>query len=105
MAADKTKLEIFLNSRSLLREEKKMWYRVGFYVYPDATVTDNYGTKKTQIVDATGNIGQLGIVMAQNLRVTILEWWQGEKIKPRREELKQDIEVGPYDELENRNTT
>lgn len=107
MPLDRSKLWEYLNKKTILLDEKMMWYRLGFYVYPESTTKDSNNTPKTYMVDAAGNLTIIGTAVATNLRMTSIEWWESEKKKPRSSEVKktQDVETGPLDELENRNGT
>lgn len=111
MSLDKKKLEDLLNEQPILLDEKRMWFTLGFYIFSHPTTTDRDGYKQTVIVDACGNQHSLNAVSSKNIRMTILEWWEGEKKKGQQQKAAQEaqqtkkIEVGPYDDLEARNNT
>lgn len=101
MAVDKGKLEQFLNSLPLLLDEKRMWYRIGFYVEPTASsINSRTGARRIECVDAAGNHFYLSETVGLNIRRTSMDWWEGERTKPRAQEIKKDVPVTPYDELE-----
>jgi len=100
MPIDKSKLEQFLNNLPILMDEKKMWYRLGFYIYPNPNAKSLQGEPKTQIVDALAQAQLLSPTSALNIRISIIDWWEGEKLKPRAAEVNKPVPVGPYDELE-----
>ena len=101
MAADKSKLETYLNSLPLLKDEKLMWYRLGFYISSVSTGRDNrtFSAESTW-VDAAGNEREISSTFSNNIRKTCIEWWQAEKAKPRAEELGKKVERTPFDTLD-----
>lgn len=101
MAFDKTKLETVLNEQPILLEEKKMWYRLGFYIYPNAT-THNSRTSvpETYVVDAMGNKEQIDRTVAYNMRLAVLAWWEVESKAPRANEKGKTLVNSPYDSLD-----
>jgi hypothetical protein len=110
VAINKEKLWEFLNNQSILLDEKRMWYDLGFYIYPHPTAVFG-GVPKTVIVDVLLNEGHLSPVMTTNLRRTMMERWEEKKKKLAREEkeeTKKEIPkqenqaTDPLDELEAR---
>lgn len=100
MAIIKDKLEAYLNKLPLLKEEKLMWYRIGFYISAAPTDKDKYGSPMHTWYDCAGNERSFNANFSTNIRQVVLEWWQAEKSKPRAKELGKQVEVTPYDELE-----
>lgn len=100
-------LKKILDNEALLEEEKKMWLRIGIYVTSSTkTVADGYSSaNKNSLYDSAGNLTYISTVMAKNIRLTIIEWWQVEKVKPHSQEKVELKQAGPLDELENRNAT
>lgn len=81
----------------LLEDEKKMWLRIGFYIPIESEATTVYA------IDYTGRSETLSKVAARNMRVSIINWWQVEKIKPRSSEPSEPIDNTGLSSLENRN--
>lgn len=91
------KLKEVLDARQLLAEEKKMWLRVGLYITSEAIEKVFYkdnGTREWRKVvilfDGCGNETCISQVMGNNIRRTVLDWWQVEKTKPRLKEAEYD---------------
>lgn len=97
---NKSKLEAYLNEQDILKEERKMWYRLGFYIHSGPTEKDSYGRSSTVMVDVLCNRTLVSPNIASNLRRTMIEWWEAEKICPRTKELGKSTEVTPFDQLE-----
>lgn len=101
MALDKSRLKKFLNDLPLFDDEKRMWYAVGFYVSPSPTNKYSTTVEHVELTDAMGNTAYLLVGMGNNIRLTVMEWWQGEKTKPHVPQRPQYVEQS-LDELENR---
>jgi hypothetical protein len=100
----KIKLAEFLNNRVMLRDEKRMWYKLGLYIYPDDGFVDaRTNQRQGAIRDNQANLQRIDYTIANNLRMSIFEWWDEEKKKPRAEEIGKVEEISPFDALENRN--
>lgn len=99
MAIDKTKLSELLGKMPLFLDEKRMWHRLGFFIYSSPNNVQG-GWPKTDIVDHMGQAIPVNPNFANNLRVCLIEWWEGEKKKPRSQETNTEVQVGPFDELE-----
>lgn len=97
------KLEEILATRALLEEEKKMWLRIGMYVcterYQKLHASGEYNISVTDMYDSVGNKVAISDTMAKNLRISILAWWQVEKVIPRARE----VDPTGLSSLENRN--
>lgn len=100
MAIDKSRLSEFLNTQPLMLEEKKMWYRLGFYVFPNPNATNRYGNDETYLVDSMGNKEAIDKTVAFNLRVAALSWWEVEAVKPRANEKEKTTVVASSDSLD-----
>lgn len=100
MATNKAKLEEYLNKLPLLEEEKRMWYRLGFYISAAPTSIDKNGSPIHSWYDCAGNEKFVNANFSTNIRTTVLEWWQAERSKPRAKELGKQVELGPFDGLE-----
>lgn len=93
------KLEIELDARDLLEDEKKMWRRIGMYITNEPIW--NSATIRWTVVlyDGVGNKCELPKDMGKHLRQQILRWWQVERVKPRASE---PVDNTGLAELENR---
>ncbi len=100
-------LKEVLDKRMLLEDEKKMWLRLGFYVANEERKIYNSNrsgyTSVIAIIDGMGNVLDMEAIMARNIRQSILDWWQVERIAPRAKEPKEVIDTTGLAELENRN--
>lgn len=102
MSIDKSKLESFLKDIPLVEDEKKMWIRVGFYIEAVPSQKDTLGyVTAHRVVSNTGVSSNLPSLVAKDMRLAVIDWWQSEKVKPR--SLEVPVDVSRLSELENRN--
>lgn len=95
MALDKTKLKLYLNDLPILTDEKRMWFRLGYYVQAPTIMPS-----KVKLIDGAMNETEVGSTVAINLRKAALEWWEIEKDKPRHTESGVALRTDAYDQLE-----
>jgi hypothetical protein len=103
MSMDKSKLVAYLDNLPLLEDEKAMWKKIGFYIEAVPSKKEQLSSMATAsvVVDNYGKEGQVGSIVGKNLRLAIIEWWQGERVKPK--SLDVLVEANTLSELENRN--
>lgn len=78
-----------------------MWYRLGFYISASPTGKDSRTLSPVHTwCDYSGNVKEVMASFSTNIRTTVLEWWQAEKLAPRTKELGEQVEVTPFDDLE-----
>lgn len=100
---NKQALETLLADLPILNEEKRMWYRAGFYI--TVYSTDTYGsTNSSTIYDHTGTKSNINYNVGLNLRKATIATWENEKELPEGKQAKKTRQE-PFDELENRNGT
>lgn len=96
------KLKVELDNRYLIEEEKKMWLRIGMYVTTEPTTSSATGRSVLKLFDAVGNETEIGVTVGRNMRMSVLSWWQVEKVKSRASEPVDNDNTG-LSSLETRN--
>lgn len=86
-------LEGKLEEKLLLKDEMKMWLRVGFYISTEphdvfiGPRSQSPVTSCLDLIDRMGNVWSVPKIIGANLRSSVLEWWEVERITPRAQEL------------------